>query len=943
MMNQHNPSHRVQTHRYLPAQMNTTIGRDADMLQATSLLRNEHIRLLTLTGPGGVGKTRLALEIGRQMRAFFSEEVFFVQLAPLRDHTFVLPTIARSIGIEETGQYSISDELQAYLHNKHMLLIVDNFEHVMAANIAIADLLAAAPDLKILATSREALHIYGEHEFEVLPLALPATNQQQEIELDEPSDAMRLFVERAQAIKPGFTLKQDNIQTIAEICIQLDGLPLAIELAAARCKLLSLQELLERLHSRLRTLVGGARNLSPRQQTLRATLDWSYNLLNEEERYFFRQLGILTGNWTLEAATAIARSEAVFEEDTLILLGSLVDKSLVRVADDTGPETRFSLLETIREYALDCLKQNRELLEAQKRHARFFTALVERCEPYLYGNEQPLWLARLDLEAANIWLALRRVIDQLEVDIAQQLASNLGRFLQLRGSLNESYSWLEEVIAISSSTQPNHFLARIYYSAGTMAHLHGNLALARSRLEECNRIAAQTGDIRTHALAQGALALLDLHRGHYERARQLAEDSLETLRDSSDIWCRGMLYSICGNIASQQSDFTAAQVRYALSLRLLRQAGDIRSQADVLINVGDVMSQRSKLITAVFLYQKGLPLYQQLNDRWGQVVCLSSIGNALRLRGDYEGAQQALNACLGLATALGTRRERANALLGLGKLDISTGSLARASQRLKESLHITREINYPSGIVAVLSSLGDLARLNGQYDDARAHYEESMSMMAGMGNQVSKISIFYGLGCVALAKQDYEQAGIEIRKALHHAFQHGDLLGMAIALEGFAQICQQVDLPERAVQFLGTASILREGVSAPIEKVHQASYTEQIDSYKKNISEKAFSENWSVGRNMSLPQTLGMIANIHLHKKHEAVAEKSRAAYPAGLTTREVDVLRLLAEGLTDVLIAQKLVLSPRTVNTHLRSIYAKLGVTSRTAASRFAFEHKLV
>ncbi|GHO83589.1 LuxR C-terminal-related transcriptional regulator [Dictyobacter formicarum] len=942
-MSQHNPSHGTQLRRYLPAQMNTTIGRDAEILHACSLLRNEHIRLQTLTGPGGVGKTRLALEIAYQMRDFFAKEVFFVQLAPLREHTFVLSTIAQAVGIEETGQYSISEELQEYLRNKHILLVLDNFEHVMAANVAIADLLTAAPQLKILVTSREALHIYGEHEFEVLPLALPVSDQQQKIVPGEPSDAMRLFIERAQAVRPTFILHQDNIQAIAEICIQLDGLPLAIELAAARCKLLSPQELLERLHSRLRTLIGGARNLSPRQQTLRNTLDWSYNLLNEEEKYFFRQLGILTGSWTLEAATAIAQSETTFEEDALSLLSSLVDKSLVRVADNTGPETRFSLLETIREYALDCLKQKQEMIEAQKRHARFFAALVERCEPQLYGNEQPLWLALLDREAANIWLAMRRVIDQLEVDIAQRLASNLGRFLQLRSSLNEGHNWLEEVIAISSSTQPNQFLARIYYSAGTMAHLHGHLTLARSRLEECRRLAALTADTRTHALAQGALALLDLHQGHYDSARQLAEASLQTLRDSPDIWCRGILYNICGNIASQQCDFKAAQVRYALSLRLLRQTGDIRSQADVLIHVGDTMSQRSKFITASFLYQKGLPLYQKLNDRWGQVVCLSSIGNALRLRGDYEGAQQALDACLELATTLGIRRERANALLGLGKLNISTGAIAQASQRIKESLHITREINYPSGIAAALRSLGDLARLNGHYGDAKTYYEESLSLMSGMGNQVSKISLFYGLGCVALAKQDYEQAGIEIRKALHHASLLGDMLGMAIALEGFSQLCRVLDLPERAVQFLGTAAALREGVAAPIEKVYRASYIQQTNNYKKIIGDKAFNENWSVGSNMSLPHTLGMIANIHLHKQRETPEEKSQTAYPAGLTTREVDVLRLLAEGLTDILIAQKLVLSPRTVNTHLRSIYAKLGVSSRTAATRFAFEHKLV
>ncbi|GCE23753.1 LuxR C-terminal-related transcriptional regulator [Dictyobacter kobayashii] len=943
-MGQDNISHRTHIEHHLPAQMNTIIGRATDILHVSSLLQNQQRRLLTLTGPGGVGKTRLALEIAYQLRSSFAEEVFFVQLAPLHEHTFVLSTIAQTLGIEETGQYSIGEELQAYLHDKHLLLVLDNFEHVMEANIAIANLLTAAPYLSILVTSREALHIYGEYEFEVLPLDLPLPDQPHTLSLSEPSDAVRLFIERAQAVKPTFALGEENLHAVTEICIQLDGLPLAIELAAARCKLLTPQELLERLHNRLRILVGGARNLSPRQQTLRNTLDWSYNLLNEAEKYFFRQLGILTGSWTIEAATAIGSTDVLGDEDTLSLLSSLVDKSLVRVVGDNGSETRFWLLETIREYAIDSLKQQQELIAAQRRHAQFFTALVEKSEPYLYGSEQQQWLARLDLEAANIWTAMRWVIDQLEVEIAQRLASSLGRFLQLRSSLNEGHNWLEEVIAISTDAYSSQLLARIYYSAGSMAHLHGHLELARERLEESERLAESTGDTRTHALSQGALALLESHQGRYDDARQLAENSLQTLRGSSDIWCRGILYSICGNIANQQCDFKAAQVRYALSLRLLRQAGDIRSQADVLIHVGDTMSQRSKFVTAHFLYQKGQLLYQKINDRLGQVVCLNSIGNTLRQCGDYNRAQQALASCLELVTALGTRRERASVLLGLGKLHISTGAIVEATQYIKESLHITREINYPAGMAAALGCLGDLARLNGHDRDAKTYYEQSLGLMAGMGNQVSKLALFHGLACVALAGHNYEQAGIEIRKALHHASLLGNMLGMAIALEDFAQLCRLMDLPERAVQFLGSAASLREGISAPIEQVYQVSYAQQLKNYKKDIGEKAFHENWSVGRNMSLPQTLGMIANIHLNKQLEAQEEKSTTdTYPAGLTVREMDVLRLLADGLTDVLIAQKLVLSPRTVNTHLRSIYAKLGVSSRSAATRFAVENKLV
>ncbi|GCE30884.1 hypothetical protein KDA_63680 [Dictyobacter alpinus] len=927
----------------LPVQMNQTIGREQEIETTTELLLNEHVRLLTLTGPGGVGKTRLALEVAYRLRHYFRDDVVFVQLAPLREHTFVLPMLARLLNIEEAGPDSLSERLQEFLQDKHILIILDNFEHVLAANIAIADILTMAAKLTILATSREALHIYGEQIVEVQPLTLPDPHTSSAVFLDEPSDAIKLFVERTRAVKPGFLLNKDNIEAVAEICTQLDGLPLAIELAAARSKILTPQELLERLQFRLRTLVGGPRNLPSRQQTLRNTLDWSYNLLSSEEKHFFRQLGILTGNWTLEGAAAIALTSNDEPEEAFSLLSSLVDKSLVRVVDTAGTETRFLLLETIREYALECLEKQDELLDAQRRHAQYFTWIAQQSETHLYGSEQQHWLARLDLETPNLWSAMRLVIKQREVLMAQRLASSLGRFLQLRSSLSEGHNWLEEVITISVDCQPSQLLARVYYNAGTMAHLRGDLALAQTRLETSSKMAEQTGDIRSLALSQGAIALLTSHQGHYDQARALAEASLETLQDSQDLWCRGILYSICGNIANQQCDFVAAQVRYKLSLHLLRQAGDIRSQADVMVNIGHTMHQRSKFITAHFLYQKALLLYQKLEDRWGEVLCLHNIGNTSYQQGNYTEAQQVLQECLELATILGTRRERANALLGLGHVAMGQGQTAQALKYMKESLKLAREISYQAGCALSLYYLGDLARLCEKPAEARTYYTQSLALMSTMGNQLSKVSLFYGLGSVALVEQNYEQAGIEMRKAIHLASQLGDTLGMAIALEGFSLLCGQLNLPERAVQFLGSAAAMREAIAAPVELVYQKAYQERIKNYKKNIGEAAFSENWSVGRNMSLPQTLGMIANVHLKVQPESQPEKQSTHFPAGLTVREVDVLKLVADGLTDVTIAHKLVLSPRTVNTHLRSIYAKLGVSSRSAATRFALENHLI
>ncbi len=922
--------------RHLPAQMNKTIGREHEITVLSALLQRNDVRLLTLTGPGGVGKTRLALEVAQV--SDLQDGVFFVQLAPLQSHLQVVPTIAQALAIEESPQ--LLERLHAYIRDKQLLLVLDNFEHVQEASTQIANLLTLAPYLKVLVTSREVLHIYGEHEAEVLPLALPILPAQAETApANVTSAAVELFVARAQAVKPAFALTHENIRDVIEICIQLDGLPLALELAAARIKLLSPSILLARLQSRLQILIGGARNLPRRQQTLRNTLDWSYNLLTDAEKYLFRQLGVLTGSWTLAAVEALAPS--IDDEDVSVLLTSLVDKSLVRVSTGANNETRFFLLETLREYALDCLASCEERTAAQRRHALFYIQVAEAAEQYLYGYKQQEWLQRLDQEASNLRLAMRWVIEQCEATAGLRLASALSRTLQLRMSLTEGYHWLEDVLALDAPNQPKALRARVLYGAGSMASMHNNFAQAQTRLQESVDLATTVGDKRTQALALGALALVCLQQGKYNTARELAEQGLQIHGETNDIWCRGILHSISGHIASKQCDFKNAQIRYKLGLGLLRQVGDLRSQADVLMNIGSTMRRRGKLVTAHFLYQKGFRLYETLEDRLGQVACLSGMGETLCTQGNYVEAQTCLDDCLALAIRLGTGRERAMALFGLGYLASCQGNFSEAARYLKESLQLARELDYSSGVALALWSMGDLALQQDHFADAKTYYEQGLVLTRALEDRVTTVYILCGLGYVAIAQQNYGPAGIHARQAIHQAWQVGDMLGLALALEVFSYLCGQTELPERAVQFLATADALRESLSAPLAYVYRKQRAQAIETYNILIGKNAFAENWSVGRNMSLTHTLGMIANIHIT---EAVSTKVAAkSYPAGLTMREMDVLKLLATGLTDAHIAQKLVLSPRTVNTHLRSIYAKLAVSSRSAATRFAVENKLV
>ena len=923
----------------LPSQFNTIIGRTLEIATASTLLQRDDVRLLTLLGPGGVGKTRLGLAIAKEVAEHFRDGVFFVSLAALREPQLVLPTIARAIGVEEVVDTPLAERLQDYLSNKHMLLLLDNFEHVLEAGSQVAELLTAIPHLKVLVTSREILHLYGEHEFEVPPLALPQLLPQgQDI---ASSAAMTLFVQRAQAIKPLFVLSQENIRAVAEICIQLDGLPLAIELAAARIKLMTTQDILVRLQSRLTFLTGGPRNLPMRQQTLRNTLDWSYHLLTEEEQRFFRRLGVLVGSWTLAAAEAVADMQT--EDTSLTLLTSLVDKSFVRVVAESKGETRFTLLETLREYALDCLaKNNDEEIAARRQHALFFLWLVEEGERYLFRREQRQWLERLDQEAANMWEALRWIVAYKEVVLGLRFTGALIGYLNFRSSLSEGRNWFEEVLAIDEAAQYKAMRVKVLYGAGVIASMHSELSQAYLRLHECHTLAREIGSEREHALALGMLATLELQQGNYAEAQNYVEVGYQIVKDMDNAWLRGIFHSIYGKVESQQSRFVEAQVRFHISLMLLREVGDLRNEADVFTHLGGIMRQQGKLKTALFFYTRSLSLLQEVGDLWSQAACLNGIGDILRLQGEYAEAQTQFEACLTLATQLGNKQEKATALAGLGQLALYRSDIQHASHYLKESLHLTKELAYTPGMVLLFLALGDLERSqNNSLMAAEAYYKQCLTLTRTMNDKVNMTGALFGLGEVARLQQDTVQACTLLKQSVQLSWELNDRLGLATSLETFAWLCIQMRLPERATQFLGTTEALRDSLQIPIAPTLYDEHERVITTLHDKLGEVAFNESWAYGRSMTLKLALSMVARIPIPAEQTHIQEKQ--TYPAGLTAREVDVLRLVAAGLPDARIAEQLVISPRTVNTHLRSIYAKIGVSSRSAATRFALEQHLV
>src|SRR5260370_13243240 len=382
-----------------PTELTPLIGRHQEVAAACSLLRRSQVRLLTLTGTGGVGKTRLALEVATALGEDFADGVSSVPLAPISDPDLVIPTIAQALGIREGGARSFLDLLQAFLRHKHLLLLLDNFEQVLPAASQLMELLAACPDLKLLVTSRAVLHVQGEQEFPVSPLALPNLKQLPEPEVLSDYAALALFLQRAQAVMPTFQLTEANARAIAEICVHLDGLPLAIELAAARVRLWRTEALLARLSQRLAVLTGGAQDVPARQQTLRDTIAWSYDLLTAQEQRLFRCLSVFVGGFTLEEAGAVSKLSNETEPgavSTLDVVGALLDKSLLLQSKQEGKEPRLTMLETIREYGLKCLHQSGEMELTRRAHANYFLALADEVEPQLVGPHQAVWLERLE-------------------------------------------------------------------------------------------------------------------------------------------------------------------------------------------------------------------------------------------------------------------------------------------------------------------------------------------------------------------------------------------------------------------------------------------------------------------------------------------------------------------------------------------------------------------
>jgi predicted ATPase/class 3 adenylate cyclase len=750
----------------LPRQPTPFLGREQQVAEVVDLLRRDDVQLATLVGPGGMGKTRLALQAAAELLEDFADGVFFVDLAPVIDPDLVPGAIAAVLGAREEGGKGIHERLQDVLAPKTLLLVLDNFERLTKAAIVVSELLAACPGLKVLATSRVPLHVRAERHYPVPPLALPDPSASSDADAIARSEAVQLFVDRAQAVSPDFTLTSGNAPVVAEIVRRLDGLPLAIELAAARIRLLPPAALLERLESRLTLLTGGPQDAPARQRTLRSEISWSYDLLSVDEQVLFRRLAAFVGGFTLAAAEAVSSRDGEFE--VFAALASLVDSSLVRQDEQDG-QPRFVMLETIREYGLERLADSGEEPAVRSSLAAYFLALAQAAEPELTSLTQVAWLGRLETEHANLRAALGWALED-DAGTALRLAGALWLFWRYRAYFTEGRSWLERALA-GSPVGMTRERAKALYGAAVLARQQSNNSQAAVPLDEALARYRELGDEHGVADSLASLGNLAFEQGDLVRAERLLDEALVLWRGLEDTNGIAAAFVGLGHLAMDRGDLDLAAMLFEESLASYRAFEAEWEIALMRHNLGEVAYERGDLDLAAARQTEALALWEGLEDTHGVAYVLDSQGRVARARGELDLATALLEKALVLWRELGDQRNAAASLLSLGHV-AGQNDRGRAATLFQEALALSRETGDPRLVVSLLEGAAGTA-LGSQPERAAQLLGAAAALREALGVPVPRSE-----------REDHDHAVAATRTALGEtAFAAAWAAGRALPVE----------------------------------------------------------------------------------------------------------------------------------------------------------------
>ncbi len=810
----------------LPVQFTSFIGREKEMAEVRRLLNEK--RLVTITGPGGTGKTRLSIQAAAELLDAFPNGVWLVELAPLADPALVPQAVASALEVREQPRRSLQDVLIDYLREKSLLLLLDNCEHLIEACAALAEaLLQACPGLKILASSREALGIPGEAPFRLPSLSIPDARSQPSIQALLQYEAVRLFSERAVTALPTFTITDTNASALAQICRRLDGIPLAIELAAARVRMLSVEQIAARLNDCFRLLTGGSRTALPRQQTLQALIDWSYDLLPDPERILLLRLSVFAGGLSLKAAEAVGADQGA-EMEVLDLLTQLANKSLVVVEYEKGEASRYHLLETVRQYASQKLVGTGEGAQIRTRHLAYYLKFAEEAAPYLLRAEQMEWLARLEREHDNLRAALEWALDGVGADplappeAALRLPDALWRFWLIRGYHQEGHEAFE--MALGSPDHPSQTLARAWALLWA-SEFEDNFVEAGRLVDESLSLCRILGDRRALSItlkAKGARTV------DFLEAKSYLEESLSICRELGNQWGIATALNVLANrYAEGLYDATTARHYYEESLALHRETGDRRGKFLALKDLGFLTQDQGNLPAAQAYFLESLSLAREVGDKGMTASITRFLGVVALGQGEASQALKLTREALTIARETGEKNRMCYIQADQGRVARFMGNYQQAADLLREPLVEARQTNDTVRTTWILTCLGELARLRGEHDSARAYYTEAVGIAREMM----------------------------------------DRKGMAWLLEESAALRAAQGEMESAARLFGAAQALRTAIQMIPLPIEQAVVDKNISLVKVQMDEAAYDAAWAEGQKMNYEQAVAcMVELLEPHK-----------------------------------------------------------------------------
>jgi predicted ATPase/class 3 adenylate cyclase/DNA-binding CsgD family transcriptional regulator len=913
----------------LPVQLTSFVGREAEVVEVRRLLADS--RLVVLTGSGGCGKTRLAVEVARRVADGYPDGVWFVDLAAVSDPASV-PDVARAaLGLSVDPGRPVLESLVDQLSGWQTLLVVDNCEHVIGACAAFADrLLRACPNVTILATSRERLAVEGESAWRVPSLSVPDTVEPTPQSI-AGSEAGRLFAERAAKSRPNFAITEDNCGAIAEICQHLDGIPLAIELAAARTRVLVPEQIAEGLADRLDLLGHGVRSGSLRHQTLAASIEWSHELLDERERILFRRLSVFAGGFTLDAAEQVGAAAPIERYAVLEVLTGLVDKSLVLMEDHPGG-ARFRMLETIRHYAADQLSTSDEEAEIRKRHLAVFLELAEEAEPALRGPDQTRWVGRLETEHANLRIALDwSAQDQPELNL--RLGSALAFFWSTSGPLSERHQWVRDALVSSSDIRPE-LRGKALLGVARLALGAGDLERAVTAAQESLVLARKRGAAEAIGQALEVLGMIVLVTDP-STALQYLEESIEIARTVDDTWTICDALNWMGLAHFLRGDFARLEPVSRECIDYARKAGLKQQIGRGLLNLSSALLLQGDLRQAQSVLEASTEELRDSNTPFLGAT-LSQLAESYSLQGEYADAGGALDEALEIGHRIGSPFVIITSRFSLGRLALALGDTESARSHLNEAVGFSRQLGIKLWLSWHLRDLGIATLLVGEWDAARGQLDEALTVARDLDASQPIAAALYGLGLLASHTDEIDQAEQLWHEALRLFTTAGDIVGVIDTLEALAATAASQDSLDEATRLFAATAAARDRLGYRRPSPNHAQVKGQLDRLPVELDPDDYASRWEEGQALALDAATAYASRARGERKRPS------SGWPS-LTPTELDVVRLVALGLTNKVVAERLFIAPSTVKTHLSSVFAKLGVTTRSELTAEAIRRDAV